>query len=392
MVHFLSMIFIKDHKSYNNPEVRRKYGMLTGFFGIILNLILFSTKFAVGLLTGAISVTADAFNNLSDAGSSIITLIGFKLSGQKPDNEHPFGHGRLEYISGLFVSVIILIVAFELIKTSFGKIIHPEEVTVSALTYIFLSLSIVIKIYMFFYNMYYSKKISSAVMKATAIDSLSDTISTTAVLICSILYGIFKIKLDAFAGIAVGLFILYAGIKSLIETISPLLGKSPEPEFVKSIEEIVMESDCVIGMHDLIVHDYGPTRVFVSLHAEVPSDLDILYIHDCIDILEAKIKMKLGCDATIHMDPVDTNDENLAEAKALVTNVIKEIDERLTLHDFRMVHGETHSNLIFDVVIPHKFKMKEDDLVNEIQAKVNEQNNLYFCAINIDNDYSGVTA
>lgn len=391
MIALLSSIFIKNKNDYNDENVRRRYGILTGAVGIILNLFLFAAKFSVGILTSAISVTADAFNNLSDAGSSIITLIGFKLSGQKPDNEHPFGHGRIEYISGLFVSVIILIVAFELVKTSIGKIIHPEEVAVSALTFVFLSISIIIKLYMFAYNMIYGKKISSTTMKATAVDSISDTIATSVVLICYILYVVFKIKIDAYAGIAVGLFIAYAGYKTLRETISPLLGQTPDPEFVREIEEIVRSNESVIGIHDMIVHDYGPTRIFVSLHAEVPCDKDILYLHECIDDIENEIKEKLNCEVSIHMDPVDTNDENLFEAKVMVTEIIKEIDERLTLHDFRMVHGESHSNLIFDVVIPHKFKMSEKELAEEIQKKVHDKHKGYFCVINVDNDYSGIT-
>ena len=391
MIALLSSIFIKNKNNFNDENVRRKYGILTGAVGIILNLFLFAIKFSIGIITSAISVTADAFNNLSDAGSSIITLLGFKLSGQKPDNEHPFGHGRIEYISGLFVSVIILIVAFELVKTSIGKIIHPEEVAVSALTFVFLSISIIVKLYMFAYNMIYGKKISSTTMKATAVDSISDTIATSVVLICYILYVVFKIKIDAYAGIAVGLFIAYAGYKTLRETISPLLGQTPDPEFVKKIEEIVRSNESVIGIHDMIVHDYGPTRIFVSLHAEVPCDKDILYLHECIDDIENEIKEKLNCEVSIHMDPVDTNDENLFEAKVMVTEIIKEIDERLTLHDFRMVHGESHSNLIFDVVIPHKFKMSEKELTEEIQKKVHDKHKGYFCVINVDNDYAGIT-
>lgn len=391
MIALLSSIFIKNKNNFNDENVRRKYGILTGAVGIILNLFLFAIKFSIGIITSAISVTADAFNNLSDAGSSIITLLGFKLSGQKPDNEHPFGHGRIEYISGLFVSVIILIVAFELVKTSIGKIIHPEEVAVSALTFVFLSISIIVKLYMFAYNMIYGKKISSTTMKATAVDSISDTIATSVVLICYILYVVFKIKIDAYAGIAVGLFIAYAGYKTLRETISPLLGQTPDPEFVKEIEEIVRSNESVIGIHDMIVHDYGPTRIFVSLHAEVPCDKDILYLHECIDDIENEIKEKLNCEVSIHMDPVDTNDENLFEAKVMVTEIIKEIDERLTLHDFRMVHGESHSNLIFDVVIPHKFKMSEKELTEEIQKKVHDKHKGYFCVINVDNDYAGIT-
>ena len=391
MIVLLSSIFIKNKNNFNDENVRRKYGILTGAVGIILNLFLFAIKFSIGIITSAISVTADAFNNLSDAGSSIITLLGFKLSGQKPDNEHPFGHGRIEYISGLFVSVIILIVAFELVKTSIGKILHPEEVAVSALTFVFLSISIIVKLYMFAYNMIYGKKISSTTMKATAVDSISDTIATSVVLICYILYVVFKIKIDAYAGIAVGLFIAYAGYKTLRETISPLLGQTPDPEFVKEIEEIVRSNESVIGIHDMIVHDYGPTRIFVSLHAEVPCDKDILYLHECIDDIENEIKEKLNCEVSIHMDPVDTNDENLFEAKVMVTEIIKEIDERLTLHDFRMVHGESHSNLIFDVVIPHKFKMSEKELTEEIQKKVHDKHKGYFCVINVDNDYAGIT-
>ena len=391
MITLLSHIFIKNRNDLGDENVRRHYGILTGTVGIILNLFLFATKFSAGLITGAISVTADAFNNLSDAGSSIITLLGFKLSGQKPDNEHPFGHGRIEYISGLFVSVIILIVAFELVKSGINKIIHPEEVIVSTLTFVFLGISIIIKFYMFAYNMIYSKKISSTAMKATAVDSISDTIATSVVLICYVLYAIFDIKIDAYAGIAVGLFIAYAGIKTLKETVSPLLGQTPDPEFVKEIEEIVRSKECVIGIHDMIVHDYGPTRIFVSLHAEVPCDQDILFLHECIDEIENEIKHRLKCEVSIHMDPVDTNDENLYETKVMVNEILKEIDERLTLHDFRMVHGENHSNLIFDIVIPHKFKMNEEELIKEVSKKVHDKHKGYHCVINVDNDYAGIT-
>ena len=391
MITILAKLFIKNHEETGNPAVRRAYGVLCGITGILLNLVLFGIKVFAGMISHSMAIVTDAFNNLSDALSSLIMMTGFKMSGQKPDPEHPFGHGRIEYISGLIVSLIILIVAFELVKSSIDKIIHPEEVMVSALTFVFLSLSIVIKLYMFAYNMIYGKKIGSTAMKATAIDSISDTVATTVVLICYILYAVFKIKIDAYAGIAVGLFIAYAGYKTLRETISPLLGQTPDPEFVKEIETIVRSNESVIGIHDMIVHDYGPTRIFVSLHAEVPCDKDILYLHECIDDIENEIKTKLNCEVSIHMDPVDTNDETLYEAKVLATEIIKEIDERLTLHDFRMVHGESHSNLIFDVVIPHKFKMSEKELVEEIQNKVHAKHKGYFCVINVDNDYSGIT-
>ena len=363
MIVLLSSIFIKNKNNFNDENVRRKYGILTGAVGIILNLFLFAIKFSIGIITSAISVTADAFNNLSDAGSSIITLLGFKLSGQKPDNEHPFGHGRIEYISGLFVSVIILIVAFELVKTSIGKIIHPEEVAVSALTFVFLSISIIVKLYMFAYNMIYGKKISSTTMKATAVDSISDTIATSVVLICYIIYAVFKIKIDAYAGIAVGLFIAYAGYKTLRETISPLLGQTPDPEFVKEIEEIVRSNESVIGIHDMIVHDYGPTRIFVSLHAEVPCDKDILYLHECIDDIENEIKEKLNCEVSIHMDPVDSKDHQAHLLRARVLKKLRSMDPEAGLHDFRILRGDDIPVVSFDAQFPFSYKETDESIL-----------------------------
>lgn len=391
MVTILARLFIKESNNYSDPEVRRKYGELSSFLGIFLNICLFAGKFTAGIITNAISITADAFNNLSDAGSSVITLLGFKLSNQKPDNKHPFGHGRIEYISGLLVSVIILIMAYELIKTSVGKIIHPEDVTVNILSMGILIASIMVKAYMFIYNKMFGKRIKSNAMEATAIDSLSDCIATSVVLISGILKLVFNWNVDGYAGLMVGLFIAYAGIRSMSETISPILGQPPEPETVKAIEDIVMSSDCVTGIHDLIIHDYGPTRSFVSLHAEVPCDMDILTIHDSIDVLEALIRMKLGFEATIHMDPIDVNDENLMAKKEFVQKILVRIDERLTLHDFRMVNGESHSNLIFDVVVPYDLKMSNDTLKETIDYKVKEVYPNYYCVIEIDADYAGIT-
>lgn len=391
MITLLSNIFIKDNKNYTDEHVRRHYGELASLVGIFFNILLFSGKFAIGLVTNAISVTADAFNNLSDAGSSIITLLGFKMSNQKPDNEHPFGHGRIEYISGLLVSVLILIMAFELIKTSFSKIITPEEIEVSKYTFFILGGSIIIKIYMFLYNTLYGKKISSSAMKATAIDSLSDSIATTVVLISAILHVLFDWHIDAYAGIAVGLFIAYAGLKTLKETISPLLGQTPDREVVESIEKIVLECEVISGIHDMIIHDYGPTRTFVSLHAEVPCDKDILEIHDYIDQIEFKIKKELKIEATIHMDPIDTKDAKTLECKEKVKEIISSIDSKLSIHDFRMVHGETHSNVLFDLVIPHKFKISEDMLTKMIEEEVRKSFPSYNLIIQVDNDYAGST-
>lgn len=391
MVRLLAKIFIKNNKDYSDSEVRRKYGVLASFLGIFLNLLLFAGKFSAGIITNAISITADAFNNLSDAGSSLITLLGFKLSNQKPDNKHPFGHGRIEYISGLLVSIVILIMAYELIKTSIVKIFNPEEVIVNGLSIGILIASICVKAYMFLYNRSYGTKIKSNAMRATAMDSLSDSIATSVVLISAILRLAFGWNIDGFAGLLVGAFIAYAGFKSLAETMSPILGQAPEPETVKAIEEIVTSADCVTGVHDLIIHDYGPTRTFVSLHAEVPCDMDILQIHDVIDNLEVEIKTKLGFEATIHMDPVDVNDENLKAMKEFVIKIVTSIDSRLSIHDFRMVRGETHTNLIFDVLVPYDLKISNDSLVESIDYKVKDVYPNINCVIEVDSDYAGIT-
>lgn len=388
MIGILSKIFIKDCKNYTDENVRRHYGELTSIFGIFLNICLFAGKFIIGLLTNAISIIADAFNNLSDAGSSIITLFGFKLSKHEPDNEHPFGHGRFEYLSGLFVAVIIILMAFELLKSSVQKVFVPEETVIAPVTFIILTASILVKIYMFLYNKKYGKRINSSAMKATAMDSLSDTISTSVVLLCSILQFFYNFKIDAYAGIVVGLFIGYTGIKTLHETVSPLLGQAPDPELVESVKNIVLEDEIICGIHDMIVHNYGPTRTFISLHAEVPSDYDILTIHDSIDSIEMKIKKELGIETTIHMDPVNTKDEKTKECKKAVTDIIGTIDTRLSLHDFRMVHGDSHSNVLFDLVIPHKFDLSNAELKAMIEKKLQKTYPNYYCVIEFDTDYT----
>lgn len=389
MICLLSKLFIKDSKNYKDEKVRTGYGVLCSFVGIFINIVLFAGKFTAGLISGAISVTADAFNNLSDAGSSIITLLGFRLSKQKPDPEHPFGHGRFEYISGLMVSVVILIMAFELVKSSVDKIIHPVDVEFSLLTVIILCASIIFKLYMFAYNRIYGTKISSTAMKATAIDSISDTIATTVVLICTLLQHFLGLKVDAYAGIAVGLFIAYAGFSALKDTISPLLGQIPDSEFVEEIENIVLSHEEVVGIHDLIVHDYGPGRLMVTLHAEVPADANILEMHDIIDNIEYDIRGMLGCEATIHMDPVDYSDPETMELKDMCVDIIKVIDERMTLHDFRVVKGNTHTNLIFDVVIPPKFGKTEEEIKRIIGDEVLKRKDRHFCVINVDQDFVG---
>lgn len=389
MVTLLAKIFIKDAGDTANPKVRQAYGVLTGVVGILLNILLFAGKFVAGTISKSISITADAFNNLSDAGSSFVTLIGFKLAGAKPDPEHPFGHGRIEYVAGLVVSGVILLMAFELIRDSIDKIIHPQKVEFSVLAAAILLVSILVKIYMYLYNSSISKKIESAAMKATAIDSLSDTLATTVVLAASVIAHFTGLQIDGYCGVLVGLFIFYAGFSAAKETLDPLLGQPPEEEFVERIEEIVMSYDLVQGIHDLVVHNYGPGRVMISLHAEVPAEEDILEIHDMIDIIENELGEKLNCEAVIHMDPLVTRDERVNELKDQVAQVVSGLDEEVTMHDFRTVIGPTHTNLLFDVVLPYRYEMSDEEVKEEIQKRVQEHlGNEYFTVIQIDRPYT----
>ena len=384
MITLLSNLFIKNKSEMKNPTVRQAYGMLCGGVGIFLNLMLFAGKFLAGLLSSSIAITADAFNNLSDAGSSIITLLGFKIAGQKPDPEHPFGHGRVEYISGLGVSVLILLMGIELVKGSVSKIIHPEELTFSPVIIVILLASILVKCYMFYYNRTLGKELDSAAMSATAMDSISDCLATTVVLIATLVGHFTSITIDGWCGLLVGLFICRAGIMAAKETIGPLLGQPPSPEFVEQVSNIVMSYEEVIGLHDLIVHDYGPGRVLISLHAEVPADGDILTLHDVIETIEQELKTTLNCHAVIHMDPVQVGDEETDRLKAMVKDIIAQIDSSLTIHDFRIVTGPTHTNLIFDVVTPFDFRLTDSELTALIQEKVKQENPGYFTVIQVD--------
>lgn len=384
LIRILGILFIKDYVNVTAPSVRRAYGILCGAVGILLNVILFGLKFGAGTLTNSISITADAFNNLSDAGSSIITLIGFKMSGQKPDVDHPFGHGRIEYLSGLLVSIAILIMAFELIKTSFTKILHPEAVAFQPLIIVILSFSILTKLYMYFYNKNIGKTVNSPTLHATALDSLSDTIATFVVLLTSVISYKTGFQLDGYAGVVVGIFIGYTGFSAAKETISPLLGQTPDPEFVREIARIVTSHEAILGLHDLVVHDYGPGRIMISLHAEIPADGDILLMHDTIDNIEKELQKKLHCVAVIHMDPIRNNDPTTMELKERVTEVLKSIHSDLSLHDFRVVSGSTHTNLIFDVVVPYQFELQDQELEVKIQSMVSAINPEYFIVIEID--------
>ena len=387
MITLLSRWFIRDRDHVTDPAVRRAYGQLCGLTGIGLNVLLFIGKFLAGTISGSIAITADAFNNLSDAGSSVITLLGFRLAGRKPDPEHPFGHGRIEYISGLIVSGLILLMGVELAKTSFDKILHPAAVDFSVIAMVILAVSILVKLYMSLYNRQIGKKINSAAMAATAADSISDAISTSAVLAAMLVAKFSGLMIDGYVGMIVAVLILISGVKAAKETIAPLLGQAPETEFVQQIERIVMSHPPICGIHDLVVHDYGPGRVMISLHAEVPAGGDMLELHDVIDNAEIALRRELNCEAVIHMDPIVTDDGITSELRAKVSKLVKTIDERITIHDFRIVPGNTHTNLIFDAVVPFDIGISAQEVSERISRLVSEMDSNYFAVVLVEHSY-----
>lgn len=387
MIHLLAKKYIKNYENINNPETRHLYGMLCGIVGIILNILLFAFKFLAGTLSHSIAITADAFNNLSDAGSSFITLAGFKLASEKPDSDHPYGHGRIEYLSGLGVSFLILLMATELFKSSIKKIVSPEETVCSVIVITILLASILVKLYMAHYNKCTGQKIDSTALLATATDSKSDAISTSLVLLSTLIAHFTGLHIDGYAGLLVAIFIFYSGIQAAKDTINPLLGQAPDKEFVAKIEELVTSHDLILGIHDIMVHDYGPGRVVVSLHAEVPADGDILEMHDLIDHIENDLSSECNCEAVIHMDPISINDPETNELKEIISRVILTIDESLMFHDFRIVKGPTHTNLLFDVLVPYNFQTSDKELLSEIQQRVSEINPTYFTVVKIDHTY-----
>ena len=388
MLDFLIKKFIKDSENVQDAAVRRKYGTLCSIYGIFLNVILFAGKYFAGVLSGSVAITADAFNNLSDAGSSIITLMGFAIAGKKPDPDHPYGYGRVEYLAGLVLSALIIVMGFELGKTSVDKILHPSPVEAGWLPAAILVFSILIKFYMSRYNKRIGKKINSAAMQATSVDSLSDTISTVVVLLSMGISALFKVNIDGYAGLAVAVFICYAGYNALKETVSPLLGNPPEAEFVKQIEDIVMSTPEIVGIHDLMVHDYGPGRVIVSLHAEVNGKEDIYKLHDAIDCTEVKLKEQLGCVSTIHMDPIETDNPEVVEMRQKVGELLqKKMDEKILIHDFRMVPGPTHTNLIFDALLPTDWPDTDIEAAHKIKELVHSELKNCFAVVTIDRAY-----
>lgn len=387
MISLLSKWLIPNRNNTQDPAVRRAYGVLCGAVGIFLNLLLFAGKLLAGILSSSIAMTADAFNNLSDAGSSLVTLIGFRLAGQKPDPDHPFGHGRAEYLSGLVVAMLILLMGFELLKSSVDKIFHPQAVTFSLPAILILAASILVKFYMYFYNRRLGRKLDSAAMTATGIDSLSDTVATLAVLLSAIIARFTDLQLDGWCGVLISVFIFLAGIRAAKETIDPLLGKAPDPAFVQKIGDLVLANESVVGMHDLVIHDYGPGRVMISLHVEVSANEDFSAIHDVIDNIEHDLAATLGCEAIIHMDPVATDDAFTADLRERIAHLVDAIEPGLTIHDFRAVTGPTHTNLIFDVVVPFTCKHPDSEIKSRIEAAVRAVDETYFTVIKIDKPY-----
>ena len=387
MISFLAKRFIRDYQNISAPEVRTAYGVLCGTAGIAINLLLFALKLLAGTLAGSVAVTADAFNNLSDAGASIVTLLGFRLAGQKPDTQHPFGHGRLEYVSGLIVSLVILLMGIELLRDAVKAILHPEAVECSALTVTILLVSIAAKFYMYCYNRSIGKKLDAAAMQATAADSLSDCAATAAVLLATLAGQFFGWKIDGWCGLAVSLLILYAGYQAARDTLSPLLGQPPTPEFVQRIRDIVLANRTICGIHDLVVHDYGPGRVMISLHAEVPAHGDVLAMHDEIDNVERELREKLGCEAVIHMDPIVTDDEKVNAARREIAALVRGIDENISIHDFRMVTGPTHTNVIFDAVVPYSCELSDQEAEEKIKKAVHGLDERYYAIVQIDKNY-----
>ena len=390
MIGILSRIFIKFRENYKSPSVRTAYGILCGIVGIFFNVLLFAFKYYAGVISGSISVSADAFNNLSDAASSAVSFLGFRLAAQKPHSGHPFGHGRFEYVSGLIISILIITMSFEIGKTSLNKILDPQPTQLSPVIFIILTASILIKLYMFLYNRIYGKRIDSSAMKATAFDSLSDAASTSAVLISSLISYRFGLNIDGYCGLLVSLFILYTGISSARDTLNPLIGLPPSPDFVRDVEDIVRSHPPVIGVHDLIVHDYGPGRRMISLHAEVPGSMSAFGIHDVIDHIELELQTRLGCSAVIHMDPVDTEDPLLAEISSDLTRIIAGIDPRLSFHDLRIISGVSYTNVIFDLSVPDSVKLSDARLNSIIQSELRKQRGGSFvCTVKTDRSFIG---
>ena len=388
MAELLAKLFIKDYQNTKNPSVRAAYGELSGGVGIVVNLLLTIAKFFVGTITGSISVSADAVNNLSDAGSSVITLAGFKMAKKPADKDHPYGHGRIEYITALIVSFLILLMGFELLKSYVDKIRNPEPVTYSTVALVILLLSIGMKLWLAYFNHRLGKKIDSAATKAVVTDSLSDTAATAVALAALVISRFTDIPVDGWFGIVVALFIFRSGVEVLKDTIALLLGKPPEREFFEEIENAILAYDGIVGVHDLIIHDYGPGRTFASAHAEVPANVDIMQSHDTVDLIERDLFQKYGMLISIHMDPVIVDDTRIDALKSMCAEVLAEVETSVTFHDFRVVEGPTHTNLSFDVVVPLVCGKEDKWICDTVSEKLSKIDERYFCVITVDHAFN----
>lgn len=385
MTNFLVKKFVKNYKDVKNSAVRENYGTFAGIVGIVVNIFLAVVKFIAAAVSGfAISVIADSLNNLFDALSSVVTFLGFKFSNKEEDSEHPFGHGRIEYIAGLVVSFVIILVGFELLKESFSKIISPSKNSYSIVSVVIMIFAIFVKIWLGFFNKNLGKKINSQTLKATALDSFCDVAATSAVLI-GLIFGLwFNVNIEGYTGLIVAAFIIYTGITAARDTLSPLLGEAPDKDYTESIKQTVLAHKDILGVHDLIVHDYGAGRKIISLHAEVSSDGNVLEIHDLIDNIELELRAKFHCHATIHMDPIDINNEFTNSLRKQIGEIIGDIDQSLSFHDFRTVAGKTHTNLIFDLEVPFSCNIPIEQLKALIRQRVADINENYYCVIEVD--------
>ncbi len=379
--------FIHEHPDRKRGGLRKQYGNLSSIVGIVVNVLLFAVKFTVGTLSASVSIVGDAVNNLSDAGSSVISFISFKLSAKPADNDHPFGHARIEYIASSLVAVVILFIGFELIKTSVDKVLHPVSVSFGFFTVCILSISILAKLWLYQFNRKLAKQIHSTVIYATAADSLSDVLATSAVFISAIISRLSGVILDGYMGIAVSVLIMFSGIQILRETMNHILGQGPSEELIERIQSFILKYDGVIGIHDLVVHDYGPQQSFASVHVEVDANTDIMESHDLIDNIERDIALESGIHLVIHMDPIVTDDPFVNEMQKMTEEVVVSVDETLSIHDFRVVKGATHHNLIFDVTVPYDCKKSDKQVLDEVVQKIEGKHGNLYAVITIDRSF-----
>ena len=388
MSKFLIKKFIKNYENTSDPAVRESYGALAGTVGIASNLVLCIIKILTGIIFSSIAILADGINNLSDASASLITLIGFKLSGKAADKDHPYGHGRTEYLTGLIISAMVLVIGFSLLKSSVEKIFHPEPLEFSILTIFVLAAAIAIKLWQASFNMSLGKAIESEALMATAADSRNDVISTSAVLVSVILGKIFSVNLDGYTGVLVALFIIWSGIGLIKEALGPILGQAPDPKLTEAIREKVLSNEKILGVHDLVIHDYGPGRLFASLHAEVNAEENIMEIHDLIDNIEYEVYTNLRVLLTIHMDPLNINDPVVKKVNEQLTEIIKDVPDILSFHDVRVVSGSTHTNVVFDIVLDFKSKLAQKDVRELLETELRKYDSKYNCVITVDRSYS----